>query len=62
MPITLFLGGRAFDLEVIESMSAAFAAACDGLQLATIRRQDLSPRKSSNSRSVASAIPDVLAQ
>jgi hypothetical protein len=56
MPITLFLAGQAFDLEVIESMSAAFVAACDGLQLATIRRQDLSPRKSSNSRSVASAI------
>jgi hypothetical protein len=60
MPITLVLAGRAFDLEVIESMSAAFVAACDGLQLATIRRQDLSPRKSSNSRSVASATPDVL--
>jgi hypothetical protein len=36
MPITLFLAGQAFDLEVIESMSAAFVAACDGLQLATI--------------------------
>jgi hypothetical protein len=33
MPITLFLAGQSFDLEVIESMSAAFAAACGVLQL-----------------------------
>jgi hypothetical protein len=33
MPITLFLAGQAFELEVIESMSAAFVAACDALQL-----------------------------
>jgi hypothetical protein len=33
MPITLFLAGQSFDLEVIESMSAAFVAACDALQL-----------------------------
>ena len=33
MLITLFLNGQPFDLEVIESMSAAFAAACGVLQL-----------------------------
>jgi hypothetical protein len=33
MPITLFPAGQAFELEVIESMSAAFVAACDALQL-----------------------------
>ena len=33
MPITHFLAGQSFDLEVIESMSAAFAAACGVLQL-----------------------------
>ena len=30
---TLILAGQAFDLEAIESMSAAFVAACDGLHL-----------------------------
>ena len=33
MPITLFLAGQAFELEEIESMSAAFVAACDAPQL-----------------------------
>jgi hypothetical protein len=33
MPITLFLAGQSFDLEVIESTSAAFVAACDVLRL-----------------------------
>jgi hypothetical protein len=33
MPITLFLAGQAFELEVIEVMSAAFVAACDALHL-----------------------------
>jgi len=33
MPITRFLANQAFELEVIESMSAAFVAACDALQL-----------------------------
>src|SRR6516165_544826 len=33
MPITLFLAGQAFELEVIEIMSAAFVAACDALHL-----------------------------
>ena len=33
MPITPFLANQAFELEVIESMSAAFVAACDALQL-----------------------------
>ena len=33
MPITLFLAGQAFELEVIEIMSAAFVAACDALPL-----------------------------
>ena len=33
MPITLFLAGQAFELEVIEIMSAAFVAACDVLHL-----------------------------
>jgi hypothetical protein len=33
MPITLFLAGNDFELEVIEAMSAAFVAACDGLHL-----------------------------
>jgi hypothetical protein len=33
MPITLFLAGQAFELEVIEAMSAAFVAACDALHL-----------------------------
>jgi len=33
MLITLFLTGQLFDLEVIESMSAAFAAVCGVLQL-----------------------------
>jgi hypothetical protein len=33
MPITRFLADQAFELEVIESMSAAFVAACDAPQL-----------------------------
>ena len=33
MPITLFLAGQAFELEAIETMSAAFVAACDALHL-----------------------------
>ena len=33
MPITIFLAGQSFDLEAIESMSAAFAGACGVLQL-----------------------------
>ena len=33
MPITRFLADQAFELEVIESMSAAFVAACDALHL-----------------------------
>ena len=33
MPTTRFLADQAFELEVIESMSAAFVAACDALQL-----------------------------
>ena len=33
MPVTRFLGGQDFDLEVIETMSAAFVAACDALHL-----------------------------
>jgi len=33
MPITLFLAGQAFELEVIEIMSAAYVAACDTLHL-----------------------------
>jgi len=59
MPITPFLAGQAFDPETIENMSAALIEACDAFscELATIRRRDLSPRKSSNGRSAASAIP-----
>jgi hypothetical protein len=33
MPVTLFLAGQAFELEVIEAMSAAFVAGCDALHL-----------------------------
>ena len=33
MPITRFLADQAFEFEVIESMSAAFVAACDALHL-----------------------------
>jgi hypothetical protein len=33
MPITPFLAHQTFELEVIESMSAAFVAVCDALQL-----------------------------
>ena len=33
MPITPFLAGQAFDPEIIETMSAAFVAACDALHL-----------------------------
>ncbi len=33
MPITPFLAGQAFDPEAIETMSAAFVAACDALRL-----------------------------
>jgi len=33
MPVTRFLAGQDFDLVVIGSMSAAFEAACDALQL-----------------------------
>ena len=33
MPITPYLAGQAFDPEVIETMSAAFMAACDALHL-----------------------------
>jgi hypothetical protein len=33
MSITLFLAGQAFDPEIIETMSAAFVAACDALHL-----------------------------
>jgi len=33
MPVTRFLAGQDFDLEVVESMSAAFEAACDALHL-----------------------------
>jgi hypothetical protein len=33
LPTTLILAGQASDLEVIESMSAAFVAACDALHL-----------------------------
>ena len=33
MPITSYLAHQAFDPEVIETMSAAFVAACDALHL-----------------------------
>jgi hypothetical protein len=33
LPTTLILAGQASDLEAIESMSAAFVAACDALHL-----------------------------
>jgi hypothetical protein len=33
MPITSYLAGQAFDPEVIETMSAAFVAACEALHL-----------------------------
>ena len=33
MPITPYLAHQAFDPEVIETMSAAFVAACDALHL-----------------------------
>jgi hypothetical protein len=33
MPVTRFLTRQDFDLEVIETMSAAFVAACDALHL-----------------------------
>jgi hypothetical protein len=33
MPITPYLAGQAFDPEVIETMSAAFVAACEALHL-----------------------------
>jgi hypothetical protein len=33
LPTTLILAGQASDLEAIESMSAAFVAACDALRL-----------------------------
>ena len=33
MPITPFLAHQAFEPEIIETMSAAFAAACDALHL-----------------------------
>ena len=33
MPITRFLADQAFELEIIENMSAAFVAACDTLDL-----------------------------
>jgi len=33
VPITLFLAGQSFDLEAIESMSAAFVASCNALHL-----------------------------
>ena len=33
MPVTRFLAGQDFDLEVIETMSAAFVSACDALHL-----------------------------
>jgi len=33
MPITPFLAGQAFDPETIETMSAAYVAACDALRL-----------------------------
>jgi hypothetical protein len=33
MPITRFLANPAFELEVLESMSVSFVAACDALQL-----------------------------
>jgi hypothetical protein len=35
MPITPFLAGQAFGPEAIETMSAAFIAACDALHLKT---------------------------
>ena len=31
MPITPYLAGQAFDPQVIETMSAAFVAACEAL-------------------------------
>jgi hypothetical protein len=33
MPVTRFLAGQDFDLEVIEIMSAAFVSACDAMHL-----------------------------
>ena len=33
MPVTPFLADQDFDLEVIETMSAAFVSACDALHL-----------------------------
>jgi len=58
MPIIPFLANQAFEPEVVEAMSAALVATCDALGLKIgmmmIRRLDLSPRRSSNSRSAAS--------
>ena len=58
MPITPFLAYQAFEPEVVETMSAAFVATCDALGLEIgdddDPRLDLSPRRSSNSRSAAS--------
>ena len=33
MPITPYLAGQAFEPEIIDTMSAAFVAACDALYL-----------------------------
>ena len=59
MPITPYLAGQAFNPEVIETMSAAFVAACEALHLKVgddPATRFVAERKSSNLRSVASAI------